>query len=109
MKATSSSVSWAPRAPRKRGAASSAGKVAVLLAVATLGGLYSEGAFRRGGIGDRACDRVGVLSRVVGEHRHVIFIARRRGGSSRRAVGACQVSVVKTSSPPSRYGRAAFL
>ena len=55
--------------------------------VATLGGLYSEGAFRRGGIGDRACDRVGVLSRVVGEHRHVIFVARRRGGSSRRAAG----------------------
>ena len=60
--------------------------------VATLGGLYSEGAFRRGGIGDRACDRVGVLSRVIGEHRHVIFVARRRGSSARRAVGACQVS-----------------
>ena len=68
------------------------GKSRGCFGVATLGGLYSEGAFRRGGIGDRACDRVGVLSRVVGEHRHVIFIARRRGGSSRRAVGACQVS-----------------
>jgi len=60
--------------------------------VATLGGLYSEGAFRRGGLEGRACDRVGVLSRVIGEHRHVIFIARRRGGFTRRAVGACQVS-----------------
>jgi hypothetical protein len=60
--------------------------------VATLGGLYSEGAFRRGGLEGRACDRVGVLSRVMGEHRHVIFTARRRGGFTRRAVGACQVS-----------------
>ena len=60
--------------------------------VATLGGLYSEGAFRRGGLEGRACDRVGVLSRVIGEHRHVIFVARRRGGFTRRAVGACQVS-----------------
>ena len=58
----------------------------------------------------RACDRVGVLSRVVGEHRHVIFIARRRGGSSRRAPSApAKCHVVRTSSPPSRYGRAAFL
>ena len=67
------------------------GKSRGSFALATLGGLYSEGAFRRGLEG--LWDRVGVLSRVVGEHRHVIFIARRRGGSSRRAVGACQVSL----------------
>ena len=68
------------------------GKTRGCFGVATLGGLYSEGAFRRGGLEGRACDRVGVLSRVIGEHRHVIFVARRRGGFTRRAVGACQVS-----------------
>ena len=66
------------------------GKSRGSFALATLGGSYVEGAFRRGLEG--LWDRIGVLSRVVGEHRHVIFVARRRGGSSRRAVGACQVS-----------------
>ena len=65
------------------------GKSRGSFALATLGGSYVEGAFRRGLEG--LWDRIGVLSRVVGEHRHVIFVARRRGGSSRRAVGACQV------------------
>jgi len=67
------------------------GKSRGSFALATLGGSYVEGAFRRGLEG--LWDRIGVLSRVVGEHRHVIFVARRRGGSSRRAVGACQVSL----------------
>ena len=67
------------------------GKARGGFALATLGGLHAEGAFRRGGV-ERPCDRVGVLSRIEGNARRVVFLARRRGGAARRVVGAVSVS-----------------